>query len=242
MKKITYLYFNELASTNNQLLSIASKSEDFTVVYTHNQTQGRGYGQNKWLSKPKENLTFSFLLSFDLNDINNILAINFWVITQLHSFIQKKISDKHELKIKWPNDLIINKKKVAGILIENKISGKTLKSIIGIGINVNQKEFQNLQNSTSLFIETKKTFDLKDLLTELMNHFLYSYHTLKDENNSLAYFNTHLFMKNEVACFEKNREKLNGIIQNVSKNGELCVLHTNDLVINYKHKEIALLF
>ena len=241
--KLTFLYYEELTSTNDKLLSIASQSTPFTVVYTQNQTKGKGYGGNKWSGKPWENLTFSFLLSFDLNELQNVLKINFWVITQLHAFIHSMIDKKNELKIKWPNDLILNKKKIAGILIENKILGNRINCVIGIGLNVNQQDFPELPNASSLLNETEKTYNLEKLLADVMNHFLDRFSLLTStEEGLIDYFNHHLFMKNQVACFQKNEQIFNGIIQQVSVDGELYVQMENDSIEIFKHKEVILLF
>ncbi len=241
--KINYLYFEELHSTNDKLTSILNKVPAFTVVYTHNQTKGKGYGGNLWETKAKKNLTFSFLLSLELDSIDNILNINLWVINHLHEFIGSILKEKHILKIKWPNDLILNKKKIAGLLIENKIIGNTLNCVVGIGLNVNQLDFNNLPKASSLYKETKEKFELESLMFNLMNHFLHTYPILLSKQNSLFnYFNQHLFMRDEVTCFKKNGIAFNGMIKKVGENGELCVLLENESLINFKHKEVILLF
>ncbi len=235
-------YFNQLTSTNDKLASILDNADDFTLVYTFNQIEGRGYNENKWISEPNKNLTFSFLLNLD-EMTKNLVYLNFWVINNLHIFFATNHLVNNELYIKWPNDLILNKSKIAGVLIENKIQKNKLKSIIGIGINVNQINFNQLPNASSIFNETGIELELEKLLFDLIDFFKLKYKLLFKNNESLlSYYNNFLFKKNKIACFQKDNHNFNAIIKSVNKNGDLELIDENYKLIRFKHKEVKLLF
>jgi len=155
-----------------------------TVVVAKHQEQGRGQRGSTWESEPGKNLTLSILLQptflrpdeqFQLNKAVSLGVLEF-VHTPLHlpthsGFLPWGESEERggRVSIKWPNDIYIGTKKVAGILIENSVSGNSLQqSIVGIGINVNQEKFSAyLPNPTSLKLMTGKDFDLKECLERL---------------------------------------------------------------------------
>jgi BirA family biotin operon repressor/biotin-[acetyl-CoA-carboxylase] ligase len=157
-----------------------------TVVIAKQQLQGRGQRGATWESEPNKNLTLSILLQptflrtedqFQLNKAVSLGVAEFisslahpngssvWLASPL----PEERGMRGEVTIKWPNDIYIGNKKIAGILIENSVSGNKLQqSIIGIGININQEKFSaELPNPTSLKLIRGKEFDLKECLEEL---------------------------------------------------------------------------
>lgn len=157
---------NAINSTNAFLKDMAKHKavENFTVVVAKNQTAGKGQFDNKWQSEKGKNLTFSILCDFESLKIIDSFYLNCSVSLAVFNVLVNYIPER--LKIKWPNDIMSASKKVCGILIENTVSkGKITRAIIGIGLNVNQEEFKNLPNASSLKIITGNTFD-KELLLE----------------------------------------------------------------------------
>src|SRR5690606_36825902 len=148
---MTVIKLNATASTNDYLRNLCTVQslENYTTVTTEIQTQGKGQRGNKWISEPHKNLIFSILIKdslpkdssvFDLN-----IAISTAIITALERFEIPKIS------VKWPNDILADGKKIAGILIENSFSGQhAFFSIVGIGLNVNQTDFDGFPKASSL--------------------------------------------------------------------------------------------
>src|SRR5690606_16121061 len=141
-----------VSSTNDYLKQELSKSTPFnegTVIMAEEQTAGKGQKGSKWISDPGKNLTFSLLLKptflspvhqFDLN-----IAVCVSIFETLFPLMGNQV------KMKWPNDIFVNDKKLGGILIENILQGNSWKeSIIGIGINVNQEDFGDLENACSI--------------------------------------------------------------------------------------------
>ncbi|MCI2230095.1 biotin--[acetyl-CoA-carboxylase] ligase [Polaribacter sp. MSW13] len=235
---------NAIDSTNSFLKELAQNStlENFTVVSTENQTNGRGQLNSKWLSEPHKNLTFSIFIRFSSLEINHKKYLNFAIsLAILEVLLDEKLS---KLFIKWPNDIMSVNKKICGILIENSIKGSKIKSsIVGIGLNVNQVTFRNsLKNVTSLKNETQKEYDLDVLLkkiitkikekTTLLN--LKKFNILEKE-----YLNV-LYKKNIPTMFKNNENVLFiGKIYGISKIGNLLIQLENDEIKEFGIKEIS---
>src|SRR5262249_40524297 len=117
-------------------MELASKSAlpEGTVVITSNQYAGRGQRGNEWNSEPGMNLTFSVLLKPSSLSVKNQFFLTIIASLSVFDFLKEK--QVGDLKIKWPNDILVYKKKICGMLIENSILGETInQSIIGVGLN-----------------------------------------------------------------------------------------------------------
>jgi BirA family transcriptional regulator, biotin operon repressor / biotin---[acetyl-CoA-carboxylase] ligase len=154
----TFLEFGELPSTNTYATDLLSKTKpnEGTVVMAQRQTAGRGQLGSKWAAEPNQNLTFSLILYPTFVPpaaqflFNQAIALGIFeaVSTCLRVYLPK---GSHKVAIKWSNDILINDKKVCGVLIENSLSAnKITSSVVGIGINLNQTDFEGLPNATSL--------------------------------------------------------------------------------------------
>jgi len=155
--------FDTLDSTNSEALR--GDYPEGTVILADHQTQGRGQRGNVWCSEKSQNLTFSVVHYPDLplSDSFRISMAAALSVTDLLS------SFGIESRIKWPNDIYVGNKKIAGILIENSLSGSSLirKSVIGIGLNVMQTEFpSNIPNPTSMALCGVKV-SAEDVLSRL---------------------------------------------------------------------------
>ena len=152
-------------STNDFLKSLASQDEldNFTVVTAENQTKGKGQMGSKWQSESGKNLIMSVLVKEFLYD--NEQVFNLSVIVSLAVIDALKSLNIPDLCIKWPNDIMSYNKKVGGILIENTIkSDGRIVSVVGIGLNVNQTNFDHLPNASSLAVICKTQFDKNALV------------------------------------------------------------------------------
>ena len=173
--------FDSLPSTNvlaNEWL-VENKVVEGTVILTHDQYAGKGQATNKWESAPHKNLTFSiillpkFLLARKQFLLNQVVSLS--VFDTLKEYIGEGVA------IKWPNDIYVFDKKITGILIQNSLRGSTLQSsIIGIGLNVNQKQFiSDAPNPTSMALEIGETIDLHRVLSKFCQHLESNYLQLK---------------------------------------------------------------
>lgn len=245
MNKIKFLRYRTLESTNQKLYQLANEgAADFSVVSTLNQTKGKGQRGTSWESTSGQNITLSFLLRFDQLEINDIFLISLWISVHLHKYLS---ICQIKSKIKWPNDIIINRKKVGGILIENKIiQKKIIFSVIGIGLNVYQENFYGLKKATSIKNEYPLfNIPLDKLDTDLI-FFLYENKNLLSKNNwddLLNYYYKNLLGYNKVSTFIYNGKQINGIIKGINREGKLKIkLENYNKIKNFDIKEISLLY
>ena len=196
---------NAIDSSNNEIKRLYHKKSHTNglVVWTNNQTDGRGQGNKKWLSEPNKNLTFSIFLSGENLSFSSHLCLN--LITSLSV---KKLLVWHGINnifIKWPNDILSVNKKISGILIENLFKGKKLiGSVIGIGINVNQINFQENLNASSMKIITGNNFTLRKVLHNFLDIFSHDLDIYKDFDLLKRDFNKSFFQKNVLIEYEFN--------------------------------------
>ena len=216
--------------------------ENFTVVVTNNQTNGRGQQVSKWISEPFKNLTFSIFITFSDLQIQKKKYLNFAISLAIYeSLLDLNVP---RTTIKWPNDILSVNKKICGILIENSIKGSKIQSsIIGIGLNTNQQVFSDLlKNVTSLKNLTGKNYDLDVLLKKIVEKIKEKVKLLDD--NSFAdlekdYLNV-LYKKNIPTIFKNSEDVLfMGIITGVSKDGKLQIQLEDETVREFGIKEIT---
>ena len=215
----------ESTNTYAQELIKRKKPPEGTVVIADEQSQGRGQRGNFWVSEPGKNLTFSLILY-----PTNLAAENRFLLTQVISlalvdFIERETNSLQKIKIKWPNDIYLEDKKIAGILIENSLRGNDIyTSVIGIGLNVNQEIFDEL-NAISLKKFLGKNFDLLNCLKHLCSAIEARYLQFINKNfNSLnADYHQKLYRLNENITFEIAKKLVVGKITGVSNEGELLV-------------------
>lgn len=232
------IYFNNCASTQDELIDFLNQhylSEDFLAVYTFNQTKGRGQYGNSWENLPEKNLAYSFALKTKNINVSDT-CFNFYTAILVRDFIANLT--KTEVKIKWPNDLILKNKKICGMLFEKSKNY----FVVGIGINILQENFKNLPKAGSVLSQTGLSFELKGF-TESFHQYLFEHLVQKEiPNNILELYHLHLYRKNEVSVFEKNEVRQNGIIKNVDENGYIWIDLENEGLQKFFHKEIELLY
>ena len=232
------IYFNNCASTQDELIDFLNQhylSEDFLAVYTFNQTKGRGQYGNSWENLPEENLAYSFALKTKNINVSDT-CFNFYTAILVRDFIANLT--KTEVKIKWPNDLILKNKKICGMLFEKNKNY----FVVGIGINILQENFKNLPKAGSVLSQTGLSFELK-AFTESLHQYLFEHLVQKEiPNNILELYHLHLYRKNEVSVFEKNKVRQNGIIENVDETGHIWIDLENEGLQKFFHKEIELLY
>jgi BirA family biotin operon repressor/biotin-[acetyl-CoA-carboxylase] ligase len=156
-------------STNEFLKGISTQQdlENFTVVTAESQTNGKGQMGAVWNSEAGKNLIMSVLVKDYLEDINTIFNLNIAIAMAVIATLKKNTIP--DLSIKWPNDILSANKKIGGILIENSIkSDGTILSVVGLGLNVNQTNFEGLPKASSLAVIAGHEFDKEMLLFEIV--------------------------------------------------------------------------
>lgn len=171
---------DETLSTNAELKRMQKENPlpEYSMVMTDFQTAGRGQAGNSWYSGKGNNILLSFLLY-----PHGVKAKDQFIISQIVSLAIKRVLDNFitNVTIKWPNDIYWNDKKIAGILIENSLIGQHIDyTIVGVGLNVNEKEFpQGLPNPISLREIAGGEADREILLTLLQIEFLRLYQSMQ---------------------------------------------------------------
>lgn len=237
---------NAIDSTNEFLKRLKRERHlhNFTIVTAEFQTNGKGQRGATWNSESCKNLMASILYRF--NHLNTLQQFNISIATSLA--VYKTLSDfiPEKLSIKWPNDILSDGYKIAGILIENTIvDSRIFDTIIGIGINVNQLFFSlEIQKVTSLKLKLNTEVDrdllldilLKNLEIEFSKINKHDFDALKMEYESL------LYKKGIPTMFEDNRNlKFLGLIKGVSESGQLLVELENEQINSFNLKEIRFL-
>jgi BirA family transcriptional regulator, biotin operon repressor / biotin---[acetyl-CoA-carboxylase] ligase len=241
-----FMEFPELPSTNAfalEYLSATTPSEG-TVITTRKQTAGQGQRGNYWESEPYKNISLSIILypkfvevtkQFDLSKVAALAVCD---LIQTHC-------DK-SVKIKWPNDIYIEDRKVAGILIQNALSGSHIKNtVIGIGININQEIFlSDAPNPTSLKLEAGEEFDVGQIIEELCKLVESWYLKLKARQNQFinAQYLNKLYRFDETYEYKivETGQIIKGKIIGIANDGRLQI-KTEIGVSSFSIKEIKFL-
>jgi BirA family biotin operon repressor/biotin-[acetyl-CoA-carboxylase] ligase len=225
-------------------LSEGEQLSDFTVVYTENQTNGKGQMGSKWQSNKSDNLTFSVFCNSSFLKLKDHFYLNCAVSISVFSVLHKLMIP--QLSVKWPNDILSGHKKLSGILIENVIkSSSETHSIIGVGLNVNQLEFNPLFKATSLKAVLGQNFNLEEVLILLIAELQKQFKLLKNGQFDDLHdaYEKHLFRKNKPSTFKNAEGELfSGFIKNVTPTGELQILVEDAILKEFKLKEIKLLY
>ncbi len=235
------LYLDVVTSTNTlarERLQLA-KAIEGSVIFANEQTQGRGQLNSVWESNSGKNVLCSIVLSPVFITIDQQTYLNMAICLAMLDTIKMYTPDA---SIKWPNDIYINKKKVAGLLLENAIQGDHIKySIVGIGINVNQLDFV-VKSATSLCMETQHNIVVDDVLQLLLKHINHRYGMLKLKQWDMINkeYHQHLLGLNEECTFKTETEEFVGVIKGVDVHG-LLMVKKGDSIINYRVKEISIL-
>ena len=222
-----FLYLEETESTNKYAKEHLSKLTDMTVVYTSNQTAGRGRFDRKWDNTGSENIYASIILkpSKDLKEVYSNL-------TQYLCLVLAEIIEDYNIypRIKWPNDIRIDGKKISGILAECVFSNNELQGIIlGFGVNLNcDSEIINKisQPATSLNLETGMEIDKNLFLKQVINKFCLRYNRFIEEGFLLIredYKRRAEFLEKHITVKVFDKE-ICGIAKDITEKGALKIV------------------
>ena len=232
--KYQEISFSEIDSTNLYIKKHYKELNNFSVVSSLFQTKGKGRNNHIWDSHPGDNLLCSILIKDkDIINLGGILSLI--TACTISKYLEKnKFSN---VNIKWPNDIYINNNKVAGILLESQIPEYV---VIGIGLNVNQKEFTGDYHTspTSLYLEKKDKYELNKIKEELLD--LLIENLIKgDIDKKIEYFNSHNYLLNKKIKFIINNTKFEGIVLGINNDFSLKVEARGE-IINLNSGEVEL--
>ncbi|WP_027382761.1 biotin--[acetyl-CoA-carboxylase] ligase [Epilithonimonas caeni] len=232
------IHLKECFSTNDEISSLLYDDES-TAVFTFNQTKGRGQYGNIWKVTPNENLAYSLAIKTSKINISDT-SLNYYTAVVVRDFLDNLT--KASTKIKWPNDIILNGKKVCGILIEKKKINDDEFYIIGSGINILQTDFTDLPKAGSIFSVTGINVDLSTFVEVFHQNMISKLDEALSEEIILNKYNSNLFRREEISVFQKSGLRQNGIIKNADKNGFLWIDLENEGLQKFFHKEIEMLY
>jgi BirA family biotin operon repressor/biotin-[acetyl-CoA-carboxylase] ligase len=239
------IYKDTLTSTNNYVANkvLLGEIEHGSVILAGNQTDGKGQRASKWDSEPYKNISLSLFVEYANLSLTHLAKINQFVSLACCDFL----CEYHPgFKIKWPNDLVYDNKKIGGILIESQLDKFGVKSsIIGIGININQELFGDY-NACSLKNIVAKEFSIQDLgfsLIEKLNKRFEEFSSFQFDKLKIDYLDNLWLFQEEKNYFSVNDQKnFTGIIKDIDENGNLIVFNTDlDIIQTFRHKEIVFL-
>ena len=231
--KITF--FDTIPSTNLYLKENYQKLDNLEAVVAKHQTAGRGRTGRSW--KDSEGLLMSILIKENIIP-KYVESLSLLVCASIFKALKKYTSD---IIIKWPNDILINSKKVCGILLESVVKEKIECIVIGFGININDSKFdEDIENkATSLFLETGTRNNINNLANEIYEIFLIDYENFLNGSNecfNICKNNSCLINKKVVYNTFGNEEE--AVVRDILQNGHI-LLETKDGLLERSSGEIT---
>ena len=241
MSNFKIIKLNATTSTNDYLKKRykSGKVLDGDLVWTENQTSGRGQLNKKWISEPFKSLTFSVYKQF-----NGLLIkpFKFNAVVCLGIIYALKKLSIPGLSIKWPNDILSENKKIGGILIENFFSRSKIKaSVIGVGLNLNQEKFEKLPKATSLKIITGKKWSSKiilDALVPLLEEYLFIFDF--QDSSILDQYQKILWKRNKTVLFDMDGKLHKGKLKGVDESGMIILQDQEKMIRKFNNSQISI--
>lgn len=205
--------------------------------FTYYQSAGKGQTGKMWQSTPGKNILLTTILDANGIALSSQPVFNMAVALAIQEFYQSFVTEP--VKLKWPNDVYVNDKKAAGILIENRIKGNRWQwAVVGMGININQDSFPDTSNATSLKILTGKEFVPVQLAKQLLPAVFRYFERLKagEEEELFQLYNSKLYKLGSEIKLENDQTTIHGLLQGVDKRGRLIV-NTNCAEKRISHGE-----
>ena len=237
--------FDTIDSTNDYLkqLSKDHQVQNYMIVMADEQTKGKGQMGAKWISEKGKNLTMSMLVKEVSLKNENLFILN--IIAALSVLKALNLIKIPNISIKWPNDIMADSKKVAGILIENIIKPDgSFNSVIGIGLNINQTNFDGLPQATSLLCIQDEIYDIEAIGLLIGRCIMENMQLLAKKPDSLwEEYHQSLYKLNYPSPFEdKIGNRFMGIIKKVTRDGKLEVILDDDSITHFEVKEVKMLY
>ncbi|WP_115463246.1 biotin--[acetyl-CoA-carboxylase] ligase [Winogradskyella aurantiaca] len=233
-------------STNSYLKRISAEQplEDYTIIQANTQSKGRGQMGTSWQSESGKNLTVSVFKDVSFLKFEEQYFIS--IVTALAVAETLKKLKTPNIKIKWPNDILSETFKISGILIENVVKNNELKSaIVGVGINVNQRFFDDLPKASSVLLQSGKVYNVDEVLDVFIKELMHFFQRLmnKELGALKSEYEEQLFRIHKPSTFMvEDGQHLTGYINGINHQGHLEVLTEDAIIRTYDMKEIRLLY
>lgn len=217
-----------------RLIDADTAQAGLTIV-TDVQTIGKGQRGRKWIDSPRESLLMSLVTVPEL-EIEHQFSFNVLIALAIADYLQE-IYENWDIRIKWPNDIIINDKKAGGILIENVIRGNSWAySVVGIGINILQYNMPaELPYATSIRMESDKKLVIFDVVSKLRERIFTYLYAHPNREHMLRLYNEVLYRKDMTQRFKMGNDEFTAIVDGVTADGKLRLQSSNGDITNYSH-------
>lgn len=242
MFTLNHIKLQTINSTNDYTLSLKDSTvfKEGLVVTANYQSCGYGQRGKVWQSNTDENLLLSVIIEPNIKIDEQFLIskiVSLSVCDLLKSF-------DIDAEIKWPNDILVLKQKIAGILIQNKLHGNYIThSVIGLGFNVNQLVFKTYSpKATSLRLHQNSKYEVSKIQDQFLGFLFERFKSLKGVNDLDDDYLKALFLKEKIAAFESDNKQFMGVIKGVTETGKLLIQLDDDSIIEFENQEIKYLF
>jgi len=240
-----FVFLESVTSTNTYTKE--NIHTDDSLIITFNQTAGRGRFERVWISEPFKNLTFTLVKFFEAG-FKNYSLINFYATYIIASSLKSVLPAGNNVSVKWPNDILLNNKKIAGILLETVQSDKkdkSLKFIIGIGMNLNQTCFPEnfIYPATSVYNETGKSIDISDFLPVIITNFYENIDLIEKPDILIRKWKSFCMIIGKEISFKKelNSKPVTGRVVDVDSDGSI-IIDVKGEKMKYYTGEISFIF
>ena len=242
MFAINHIKLETINSTNDYTLGLKDSLvfKEGLLVTANFQSVGKGQRGKAWESNANENLLLSIVIEPKIKlDQQSLISkiVSLSVCDLLKSF-------EIESEIKWPNDILVDKKKIAGILIHNKSKGNYIThSLVGLGLNVNQLVFNVYSpKATSLRLQLNKKHQVLEVQKKFLSFLSTRLKLLKVGENQNNEYLKYLYLKEKLSAFESNNKQFMGIIKGVSESGKLIIQLEDDSISSFENQQVKYLF
>jgi BirA family biotin operon repressor/biotin-[acetyl-CoA-carboxylase] ligase len=230
-------------STNTYLRSLP-EADNYTIVTAHTQTAGRGQRGNSWEAEPGANITLSMLMRPENISADRQFAISRAVALAVADTVAQFLPIESNISVKWPNDIYVDDRKIAGILIENSIAGNDIvRSIIGVGLNDNQTVFvSDAPNPVSLAQLCEAPLNLGQVETALANNLCHRLEAEDAEHGEATAqeYMAHLWRRIGFHPYvDAEGQQFEASIVDVDPMGFITLQHTDGTSTRHAFKEVA---
>ena len=239
-----HIHLDEIGSTNSYAKELIASQNmpEGTLVTAGHQTAGRGQAGSRWQDEPSLNLAASYILYPGFLPVDKQFSLNMAISLAVRELCEELTGE--EIRIKWPNDIYSADSKLAGILIENTIIGNMMgSSVIGIGLNVNQTNFDPaLPNPCSIKTITGNDVTLEKVIKSLNGYIEKYYFQLRQSHFNFLdrAYTDNLYRYHRTGLFSRGGQTFRGEITGVSKEGKLLI-HADGKELRFGMKEVEYL-
>ena len=240
-----HIHLSECPSVNTHAMELlkAIKLPEGTLISTDRQTSGRGQRGNMWESQDGKNLTVCIVYHPTFLSAENIFLLSMTVSLGIHDLLSCLLGSEYDISIKWPNDILVGKKKICGILIENLFrDGRLGSSVVGIGLNVNQSVFSDvITNVTSLNLLASRDFNLAELRAILCSKIERRFLQLRSgaQTDIKRDYMRRLYLRNSSHQYKiADGNNVTGKIVDVTIDGQMIIQSESGDLLKFRTKEI----